>query len=160
MYPEVLEVLGTSRSGNEERRENHPINCVDWEQARAYCVTESGRLPTEEEWEYAARGGSEQRVSPWGSDAPKLGLLNACGGECERALAPLGVRLRPIYPEDDGYPMTAPVGSFPKGAGKWGHTDLAGNVWQSTDIARLTTGTTRLAATRSARAAAPAGPST
>jgi len=63
-------------------RENHPINCVDWNQADAYCQAQGLRLPTEEEWEYAAKGGDEDRRYPWGAAPPGPTLLNACGSEC------------------------------------------------------------------------------
>jgi formylglycine-generating enzyme required for sulfatase activity len=52
-------------------KDDHPINCATWDQAVAYCASLGRRLPTEEEWEYAARGGAEQRTYPWGEDPPK-----------------------------------------------------------------------------------------
>src|SRR5262249_32335654 len=63
------------------KRANHPINCVDWEQARKYCEANEARLPTEAEWEFAARG-SDGRIYPWGDETPTAGHLNACGKEC------------------------------------------------------------------------------
>ena len=62
-------------------RANHPINCVDWNQAMTYCNYIGARLPTEPEWEYAARG-SDGRKYPWGNTPPNAHLLNACGDEC------------------------------------------------------------------------------
>jgi formylglycine-generating enzyme len=53
---------------NRGDRHSHPINCVTWEQAKAYCAWAGFRLPTEVEWEYAARGGSEERDYPWGDE--------------------------------------------------------------------------------------------
>lgn len=71
-------------------RSNHPINCVDLAQATAYCEAQGARLPTEEEWEYAARG-AEGRRYPWGSAAPDTTRLNALGrfaGSCAGAESP------------------------------------------------------------------------
>jgi formylglycine-generating enzyme required for sulfatase activity len=52
-----------------EGKENHPMNCVDWSQAKGYCEWAGKRLPTEEEWEVAARG-REERAYPWGNKQP------------------------------------------------------------------------------------------
>jgi formylglycine-generating enzyme required for sulfatase activity len=113
--------------------EHHPVNCVDWNQATAYCAWAGKRLPSEEEWEWAARGGSEGRIYPWGSAPPTADRLNACGTECVRwAKANVGEDLLAMYPADDGWPMTAPVGSFPGGATAQGLQDMAGNVWEWT----------------------------
>jgi formylglycine-generating enzyme required for sulfatase activity len=119
------EGLCTARNG----LGTHPINCVNAAEAAAYCAAQGRRLPTDVEWQYAARGGSEARRYPWG-DAP-LGpsLLNGCGPEC----AELTGQSRALYSESDGWQSTAAVGSFPGGASRWGPLDLAGNVaeWTS-----------------------------
>jgi formylglycine-generating enzyme required for sulfatase activity len=116
-----------------EGRASHPINCVDYDQARTFCAWAGKRLPTEEEWEYAARAGAEGRKFPWGNDKPDQTRLNGCGEECTKNLRahrfPSGAAL---YPASDGWPETAPVGSFPAGASKDGVLDMAGNVWEWT----------------------------
>lgn len=116
------------RSGLDE----HPINCVDWKQASAYCEWTGGRLPTEAEWEYAARG-NDGRQYPWGNEPPDAKRLNACGSECvSMAKKRLDATWAPMYTGDDGWPATAPVGSYPKGASPFGVLDMAGNVWEWT----------------------------
>ena len=118
---------------NPQNRSLHPINCVDSQQAAAFCAWAKKRLPTEEEWEYAARAGSDGRVFPWGNDRPDQTRLNACGSECPPNLvAKHFPRWEPLYEADDGWPETAPVGSFPAGASKHGVLDLAGNLWEWT----------------------------
>jgi len=113
-------------------RLEHPVNCIDWDQARLFCEAEDARLPTEAEWEFAARG-SDGRIYPWGDAPPNATLLNACGSECVAWM-----KLHPdpdqapaaMYEQNDGFPTTAPVGSFPKGASQYGILDIAGNVWE------------------------------
>jgi len=118
---------------NPQNRLLHPINCVDFQQAKTFCAWANKRLPTEEEWEYAARAGSEGRTYPWGSDKLDHTRLNACGKECPANLVAKGFpRWEPLYEVDDGWPETAPVGSFPAGASKHGVLDLLGNVWEWT----------------------------
>jgi iron(II)-dependent oxidoreductase len=58
-------------------RSGHPVNCVDWYQANAYCSYRGHRLPTEPEWEYVARGGASLRTYPWGNNSP-TGLTGLC----------------------------------------------------------------------------------
>jgi formylglycine-generating enzyme len=87
--------------------ESLPMYCIDWYQAEAFCIWDGGRLPTEAEWNYAASGGAEQRVYPWGSAPPDATL---------GAFSPATV--------------FSVVGSTPAGNGKWGQSDLAGNVWE------------------------------
>jgi formylglycine-generating enzyme required for sulfatase activity/serine/threonine protein kinase len=113
-------------------REKHPINCVSWFLASDYCKVIGKRLPTEAEWEYAARG-SDGRKYPWGDDPARVGHMNACGKECNAWEKAHGLKLTPLmYPDDDGYPGTAPVGSFPEGKTKFGAFDFIGNVWEWT----------------------------
>jgi formylglycine-generating enzyme required for sulfatase activity/uncharacterized protein with von Willebrand factor type A (vWA) domain len=113
-------------------RQSHPINCVDYAQAQSYCRWRGGRLPTEEEWEYAARG-SDGREYPWGAAQPSPRLLNVCGSECVAAQKKRGQDWRSMYSGDDGWPETAPVGSYPDGKSPFGALDLAGNVWEWVD---------------------------
>jgi formylglycine-generating enzyme len=115
-----------------EGRWTHPINCVDFVQASAFCSWRNERLPTEQEWEHAARGG-EGRMYPWGDAAPDETRLNACGTECPANAIAKGLPgWPPMYQGSDGWPETAPVGSYPAGASKGGVLDLAGNVWEWT----------------------------
>ena len=114
-------------------RSTHPVNCVDFGQATAYCVWAGKRLPSEEEWEYAAKGGGEGRLFPWGNAPLAETRLNACGIGCPENLAAKGFPAPPpLYAVDDGWPETAPVGRFPAGASKHGVLDLLGNVWEWT----------------------------
>lgn len=109
-------------------RSNHPINCVDFAQATAYCAAQGARLPTEEEWEYAARGVAGRKY-PWGSAAPDTTRLNACDEGCIL----LGLKIDIMFETADGWATTAPTGSFPKGDTPEGLQDMAGNVaeWTS-----------------------------
>jgi formylglycine-generating enzyme required for sulfatase activity len=111
----------------------HPINCVDWAQADAFCkaAVPHGRLPTESEWEFAARG-PDGRKFPWGDEWPDAKYLNACGKECLGWGKKNKVDEIAMYKDDDGFPNTAPVGSFPKGASRYGVEDVVGNVWEWT----------------------------
>lgn len=115
-------------------REQHPINCVSHSQAEAYCRARAGRLPTEAEWEFAARG-SSSRAFPWGDEKPTHSRANACGKECARRQSELvgrDAQNAPLYAGDDGHSGTAPVGSFPHGGSPEGVDDLIGNVFEWT----------------------------
>ena len=110
----------------------HPINCVDWAAARYFCRSEGARLPTEAEWEFAARGPDGRRY-PWGDEPPSATLLNACGTECVAWGKVQGEEERAMFAADDGWATTAPVGSFPAGASPYGLQDVVGNVWEWVD---------------------------
>jgi formylglycine-generating enzyme required for sulfatase activity len=107
----------------------HPVNCVTWEQADNYCREQGARLPTEAEWELAARG-HDGRKYPWGDDPPTALRLNACGSECTQWGKTMGLTLPSMMEESDGWVHTAPVGSFPRGATPYGAVDMVGNVWE------------------------------
>ena len=100
--------------------DDYPVIHVSWHQANAYCEWAGGRLLTEAEWEYAARG-SESYAFPWG-DVFDGERLNYCDANCALDQAQKSV--------DDGYADTAPVGSYPDGASWCRALDLAGNVWE------------------------------
>ncbi len=97
---------------------SYPVIWITQGQANEYCRWAAGRLPTEAEWEYAARG-PENLIFPWGNDFDPQ-RLNYCDADC-----PLGV-IDPTY--SDGFPDTAPVVSFPNGVSWCGALNLAGNV--------------------------------
>ncbi len=123
-------------NSGQANRENHPVNCITWEQAATYCKFADKRLPTETEWEFSARG-NEGRAFPWGTAPPTQQHANLCDKKCADFANKLGIRWTP-FDGDDGFEGTAPVGSFPTGNSSAGVQDLHGNVaeWTSTELCK------------------------
>ncbi len=135
-WPKITDALKKKYSGfcnaGKPEQAKHPINCVAWPMADHYCKQMGQRLPTEAEWEYAARGSSQKKY-PWGDDPPNAKFLNACGKECEAHWKKAANETRKMmFEEDDGFVGSSPAGSFPAGASSHGVLDLAGNVWEWT----------------------------
>jgi formylglycine-generating enzyme required for sulfatase activity len=105
---------------NLEGKENHPVVHISYEDAQAYCEWAGRRLPTEAEWEYAARGTRTNTIFFWGDERNKLSQkANSWEGEF------------PVYNTfEDGFERTAPVKSYPPNG--FGLYDMAGNVWEFT----------------------------
>ena len=94
---------------SEQEYANHPIVGVSWDQAQVYCGWASRRLPSEAEWEKAARG-TDGRIYPWGNSDPMGELVN----------------FNHLVNE------TSPVGDYPEGSSPYGALDMAGNAWEWT----------------------------
>jgi formylglycine-generating enzyme len=107
--------------------EHRPMNCLTWYEAMAFCVWDGGYLATEAEWNYAATGGDQQRAYPWSSPAGALTPLDGSyasyhdGTNCVGDGA-VGCALTDLVA----------VGSKPLGDGRWGQSDLAGNLFEWT----------------------------
>ena len=101
---------------------SHPVTQVSHNDALAYCAWSGTRLPSEKEWEFAARGGREGDPFPWGAELMPDGehLMNVWQGEF------------PVHNSiEDGFEFTAPVGSYPPNG--YGLLEMTGNVWEWTD---------------------------
>ncbi|HTA89946.1 MAG TPA: bifunctional serine/threonine-protein kinase/formylglycine-generating enzyme family protein [Polyangiaceae bacterium] len=130
-WPKITEAERKTYSplctAGDSEKTDHPINCVTWDMADAYCKAYDKRLPTEAEWEFATRG-PDGRVYPWGDDPPTAEHLNACDAQCVAWGKAHHVDLTALDKGDDGYATTAPVGKFPAGRSRFGPYDVVGNV--------------------------------
>lgn len=107
------EATSPQRAFDDPAQREHPVVLVSWEDAVTFCEWVGGRLPSEAEWECAARGGNEGWKFPWGKQVPTWKEKRPAGG---------------VFLHDDRWPGTAPVGSYP--ANGYGLYDMAGNVWE------------------------------
>ena len=101
--------------------DNHPVVCVSWNDSKAFSDWAGVRLPSEAEWEKAARG-TDARRFPWGDVDPD-------GSQCNLADKNTSFNWS-LSSIDDGYEYTAPVGIYPKGRSPYGCQDMSGNVWE------------------------------
>jgi len=106
-YMQCVRAGACTGNSTDPAKDDHPVVSVAWFEADSFCRWNGGRLPTEAEWEKAARG-TDGRIYPWGDESPTCDLANytGCGKD------------------------TKPVGSTPKGASVYGAQDMAGNVWE------------------------------
>jgi formylglycine-generating enzyme len=102
-------------------RDRHPVTHVAYEDAEAYAAWVGKEVPTEAEWEFAARGGLQEKIFPWGDEFAPRGKLMANTWQGEFPWQNLGT---------DGFEGTSPVKSFPPNG--YGLFDMVGNVWEWT----------------------------
>ena len=132
MYRKCVEVGMCDQPGiltyyDDPQFSNHPVLMVAWTDAVAYCSFVDRRLPTEAEWEKAAAWNpvqNEKLIFPWGNEY-----------DCSKGNFDDETKLDASLMQDgsvncDGYDLTAPVGSFPKGVSPYGALDMGGNVWE------------------------------
>jgi formylglycine-generating enzyme required for sulfatase activity len=111
-------------TGSAGAGDDHPVNCVDWYEAYAFCIWDGGFLPSEAEWNYAAAGGAEQRAYPWSAAYPPGSATLDCQ----------------LANYSSSWPSKACVSSgadavgadSPAGDARWGQADMAGNVFEWT----------------------------
>ena len=121
-------------------RSEHPVVMVSWDEAQEYCHWAGLDLPTEAEWECAARG-SDGRMWPWGDEWDPGARCNFADASCpvDTIAQAGGKMLLDVFKakglewdrtHSDGFAFTSPVGAFPRGASPVGALDMAGNAWQ------------------------------
>jgi formylglycine-generating enzyme required for sulfatase activity len=121
MQSATLQTWTSSVGANEKL----PIDYVSWYEAYAFCIWDGGFLPSEAEWNYAAAGGSEQRAYPWSSAYPP--------GDATIDCSYANYNDGSVYcstSSSTSYRVLAVGADSPKGDGKYGQTDLAGNLWE------------------------------
>jgi formylglycine-generating enzyme required for sulfatase activity len=102
------------------------MTCLNWWESYAFCIWDGGFLPSEAEWRYAASGGDEHRLYPWGATAPgtqnQYAIYDCCypDNQCRGSGGP----------ECAGFVNAAPVGFADLGAGRYGQVDLVGSVFE------------------------------
>jgi formylglycine-generating enzyme required for sulfatase activity len=116
-------LAGGASNDSHWAEENRPREQISWAEANDFCARRDAQLPSEAEWEYAARG-PDNLLYPWGNafDGTRV---NFCDSNCEFDWQDTD--------SDDGYPDTAPAGSYQTGASWVGAYDMSGNVWEWTD---------------------------
>jgi formylglycine-generating enzyme required for sulfatase activity/tRNA A-37 threonylcarbamoyl transferase component Bud32 len=126
---------------NEPRanRNDHPMNCLSFDDAAAFCRWAGKKLPTEEQWEYAARA-ADSRAYPWGHELPSPQRANGCDEGCAKGVRRQSDTLARRLMGDDHHEATSPTGAFPEGVSAFGAFDMAGNVAEWVDAPYCTYG--------------------